>query len=91
MLVQVCGHWLESYGNFALNQDQAEKWIKSQRDDGFSITAMAGDAWGASLVVMSKGTPYTHQVYKVNLQPSMFIAQRGCVIHPFISYRLFNP
>ena len=87
------GHWLEGYGNSALDQDHAaaEKWIKSCRDAGFSITAVAGGAAGASLVVMSKGTPYTHQVYKVHMQPSMLVAQRGCVIHPFINYRLSNP
>ena len=37
-----------------------ERW-----EDGFYITAMAGSAGGSSLVVMSKGTPYTQQSYKV--------------------------
>lgn len=38
-----------------------EKW-----EDGYYITAMAGSAAGSSLVVMSKGTPYTQQSYKVS-------------------------
>ena len=37
-----------------------EKW-----EEGFYITAMAGSVEGSSLVVMSKGTPYTQQSYKV--------------------------
>ena len=35
-------------------------------EEGFYITAMAGSTGGSSLVVMSKGTPYTQQSYKVN-------------------------
>ena len=38
-----------------------EKW-----EEGYYITAMAGSMSGASLVVMSKGTPYTQQSYKVS-------------------------
>lgn len=38
-----------------------EKW-----EEGYYITAMAGSATGSSLVVMSKGTPYTQQSYKVS-------------------------
>ena len=38
-----------------------EKW-----EEGFYITAMAGSSLGSSLVVMSKGTPYTQQSYKVS-------------------------
>ena len=38
-----------------------EKW-----EEGFYITAMAGRASGSSLVVMSKGTTYTQQSYKVS-------------------------
>lgn len=34
-------------------------------EEGFYITAMAGSTSGSSLVVMSKGTPYTQQSYKV--------------------------
>jgi hypothetical protein len=37
-----------------------EKW-----EEGYYITAMAGSMSSASLVVMSKGTPYTQQSYKV--------------------------
>jgi len=38
-----------------------ERW-----EEGYYITAMAGSATGSSLVVMSKGTPYTQQSYKVS-------------------------
>ena len=34
--------------------------------DGYYITCLAGSASAASLVVMSKGTPYTQQSYKVS-------------------------
>lgn len=34
--------------------------------EGYYITSMAGAASGASLVVMSQGTPYTQQSYKVS-------------------------
>ena len=37
-----------------------EKW-----EEGFYITGMAGSFSGSSLVVMSKGTSYTQQSYKV--------------------------
>ena len=37
-----------------------------QWEEGFYITAMAGSNQGSSLVVMSKGTPYTQQSYKVS-------------------------
>jgi hypothetical protein len=40
-----------------------EKW-----EEGYYITAMAGSMSGSSLVVMSKGTPYTQQSYKVGLE-----------------------
>ena len=39
-----------------------EKW-----EEGYYITAMAGSTGGSSLVVMSKGTPYTQQSYKVHV------------------------
>lgn len=42
-----------------------KEWIMERWEDGFYITAMAGSAGGSSLVVMSKGTPYTQQSYKV--------------------------
>ena len=40
-------------------------WIMERWEEGYYITAMAGSAGGSSLVVMSKGTPYTQQSYKV--------------------------
>ena len=43
-----------------------EKW-----EEGYYITGMAGSMSGGSLVVMSKGTPYTQQSYKV----------RDCTVH----------
>jgi len=43
-----------------------EKW-----EEGYYITAMAGSMSSASLVVMSKGTPYTQQSYKVSPKPAM--------------------
>ncbi|CAL5222849.1 g5277 [Coccomyxa viridis] len=42
------------------------QWIASCWDEGFNITAVAGSFEGFSLVVMSRGTPYTHQTYKVS-------------------------
>ena len=47
-----------------------KEWIMERWEDGFYITAMAGSAGGSSLVVMSKGTPYTQQSYKVRTQAS---------------------
>ncbi len=51
-------------------------------EEGFYITAMAGSTSGSSLVVMSKGTPYTQQSYKVcadasHLRPSI-TAKHDC-------------
>ena len=43
-----------------------EKW-----EEGYYITAMAGSTGGSSLVVMSKGTPYTQQSYKVRFLQRM--------------------
>jgi serine/threonine protein kinase len=43
-----------------------KEWIMEKWEDGFYITAMAGAASGSSLVVMSRGTPYTQQSYKVS-------------------------
>ncbi|GJN24643.1 hypothetical protein PR202_gb12396 [Eleusine coracana subsp. coracana] len=40
-------------------------WIMEQWEKSYYITAIAGAANGSSLVVMSKGTPYTQQSYKV--------------------------
>lgn len=43
-----------------------KEWIMEQWEEGFYITSMAGSNHGSSLVVMSKGTPYTQQSYKVS-------------------------
>lgn len=43
-----------------------KEWIMEKWEEGFYITAMAGSSGGQSLVVMSKGTPYTQQSYKVS-------------------------
>jgi serine/threonine protein kinase len=41
-------------------------WIVEQWEDGYYITCLAGSPGGSSLVVMSKGTTYTQQSYKVS-------------------------
>lgn len=41
-------------------------WIMEQWEKSYYITAIAGSTNGSSLVVMSKGTPYTQQSYKVS-------------------------
>jgi len=41
-------------------------WIMEQWEKNFYITEIAGATNGSSLVVMSKGTPYTQQSYKVS-------------------------
>merc|ERR1712072_785350 len=41
-------------------------WIMEKGEEGYYITCMAGSAIGSSLVVMSKGTSYTQQSYKVS-------------------------
>ncbi|KAI5000346.1 hypothetical protein ZWY2020_004935 [Hordeum vulgare] len=43
-----------------------KEWIMDQWDRNYYITALAGANNGSSLVVMSKGTPYTQQSYKVS-------------------------
>lgn len=43
-----------------------KEWIMEKWEEGYYITSMAGSANGSSLVVMSKGTPYTQQSYKVS-------------------------
>ncbi len=75
--MQVCGHWLYSHGDSAAKPSPGRRWIKSHRDAGFSITAVAGGAGGASLVVMSKGTPYTDQTYRYTCTPPLLIPRRG--------------
>jgi len=49
------------------NQFLPKEWIMAKWEEGFYITAMAGSTSGSSLVVMSKGTPYTQQSYKVTM------------------------
>eukprot|EP00245_Coleochaete_scutata_P006001 TRINITY_DN20102_c0_g1_i1.p1 TRINITY_DN20102_c0_g1~~TRINITY_DN20102_c0_g1_i1.p1 ORF type:complete len:771 (-),score=179.79 TRINITY_DN20102_c0_g1_i1:959-3271(-) len=41
-------------------------WIMEQWEKNYYISAIAGANNGSSLVVMSKGTPYTQQSYKVS-------------------------
>lgn len=41
-------------------------WVMQKWEEGFYITCLAGAGSGASLVVMSKGTTYTQQSYKVS-------------------------
>ncbi|CAN1331186.1 Casein kinase 1-like protein HD16 [Linum perenne] len=43
-----------------------KEWIVEQWDKNFYITSIAGSTNGSSLVVMSKGTAYTQQSYKVS-------------------------
>ncbi|XP_020198582.1 casein kinase 1-like protein HD16 [Aegilops tauschii subsp. strangulata] len=43
-----------------------KEWIMDQWDRNYYITALAGANNGSSLVVMSKGTLYTQQSYKVS-------------------------
>lgn len=52
---------------YSLNPQFLPKdWIMERWEEGYYITAMAGSAAGSSLVVMSKGTQYTQQSYKVS-------------------------
>lgn len=48
------------------NQFLPKEWIMEKWEEGYYITGMAGSMTGNSLVVMSKGTPYTQQSYKVS-------------------------
>ncbi|KAI6682272.1 hypothetical protein NL676_036153 [Syzygium grande] len=43
-----------------------KEWIMEQWEKNYYITAVAGANNGSSLVVMSKGTPYLQQSYKVS-------------------------
>lgn len=52
--------------SLATNQFLPKEWIMEKWEEGFYITTMAGSMSGSSLVVMSKGTPYTQQSYKVS-------------------------
>lgn len=53
------------------NQFLPKDWIMERWEEGFYITGMAGSIYtsGSSLVIMSKGTPYTQQSYKVRQGP----------------------
>ncbi|PON44205.1 Serine/threonine protein kinase [Parasponia andersonii] len=44
----------------------SQDWIMEQWEKNFYISSIAGATNGSSLVVMSKGTPYTQQSYKVS-------------------------
>ena len=48
------------------NQFLPKEWIMEKWEEGYYITSVAGSSSGSSLVVMSKGTPYTQQSYKVS-------------------------
>lgn len=66
-------------------------WIMEKWEEGFYITAMAGSASSSSMVVMSKGTPYTQQSYKVMcsalvLSPPSF---QWILPIPLVHYREF--
>ncbi|KAG9146096.1 hypothetical protein Leryth_015900 [Lithospermum erythrorhizon] len=43
-----------------------KEWIMEQWEQNYYISALAGSANGSSLVVMSKGTQFTQQSYKVS-------------------------
>ncbi|KAG4919925.1 Casein kinase 1-like protein HD16 [Glycine soja] len=51
---------------FFLHKVKYAEWIMEQWDKNFYITSIAGSNNGSSLVVMSKGTQYTQQSYKVS-------------------------
>mmetsp|Transcript_9700 Transcript_9700/g.11243 ORF Transcript_9700/g.11243 Transcript_9700/m.11243 type:complete len:750 (-) Transcript_9700:568-2817(-) len=51
---------------FLSEQFLPKNWIVEQWEEGYYISALAGSAEGSSLVVMSKGTSYTQQSYKVS-------------------------
>lgn len=48
------------------NQFLPKDWIVQQWEEGYYITCLAGSGNGQALVVMSKGTHYTQQSYKVS-------------------------
>jgi len=43
-----------------------KEWIMAKWEEGFYVTGVAGSSNGSCLVVMSKGTLYTQQSYKVS-------------------------
>ena len=56
-----------------------KEWIMEKWEEGYYITAMAGSTGGSSLVVMSKGTPYTQQSYKVRLLRHWCVVRQFCM------------
>ena len=60
------------------NQFLPKEWIMAKWEEGFYITAMAGSTSGSSLVVMSKGTPYTQQSYKVTMDNLEMLSLTAC-------------
>merc|ERR1712224_980164 len=48
------------------NQFLPKHWITERWDEEYYITAVAGSVSGYSLVIMSKGTSFTQQSYKLN-------------------------
>ena len=69
------------------NQFLPKEWIMEKWEDGYYITAMAGSTSGSSLVVMSKGTPYTQQSYKVLPPPpprTLVRMHDACLVHAYI-------
>ena len=57
--------WYLSEPEF-LGTSLPQEWIVERWENGYHITSLAGSASGAALVVMSTGTPYTQQCYKVS-------------------------
>ena len=65
---------------YKLSQQSLPKdWIMKKWEEGFYITALAGSTASASLVVMSKGTPYTQQSYKARTWPELNCSGSGTV------------
>ena len=58
-----------------------KEWIMEKWEEGYYITAMAGSTGGSSLVVMSKGTPYTQQSYKARFCRNAILSMQ--VLSPF--------
>lgn len=61
-----CAHRLRVQVYELSNQFLPKEWIMEKWEEGYYITAMAGSTSSSSLVVMSKGTAYTQQSYKVH-------------------------
>lgn len=59
-----------------------KEWIMEKWEEGYYITAMAGSTASSSLVVMSKGTPYTQQSYKVRTRPASTANGKCCGFLP---------